>query len=166
MVINRLQNSSEFRELNLPEDYLKDLSENSTDELLDIIAKVTATMLRHLDLPENDISDFTDQVKERNMAELFENFVDDIGLIPKLKIARETYIDGLHEKVHEKMRAEGREKVLAEVREEALAEVRAEGESRFAKLIQLLLEADRTDDLSRAVSDPEYRKKLYLQNGL
>lgn len=115
-------------------------------------------MLRHLDLPEDDISDFTDQVKERNMAELFENFVDDIGLIPRLKIARETYIDGLHEEVHEKMRAEDRE--------EALAEVRAEGESRFARLTQLLLEADRTDDLTRAVSDLEYRKKLYLQNGL
>ena len=87
MLINRLQNSSEFQKLDLPEDYLKNLSENSTDELLDIIAKVTATMLRHLDLPEDDISDFTEQVKERNMAELFENFVDDIGLSPKLKIA-------------------------------------------------------------------------------
>lgn len=52
MLINRLQSSTEFRELNLPEDYIKHLSEHSTDELLDIIARVTSSMLRHLNLPK------------------------------------------------------------------------------------------------------------------
>lgn len=95
------------------------------------------------------ITDFTEQVKERNMAELFENFVDDIGLIPIIKYAREKY-------------AKGRAKGLAEGRAEGLSE----GESRFAKLTQLLLESGRTDDLTRAVTDLKYRKELYLQYNL
>lgn len=48
MLINRLQSTEEFRNLNLPDDYLKSLSEHSTEEVLDIVAKVTAAMLRHL----------------------------------------------------------------------------------------------------------------------
>ncbi len=62
--------------MDLPEDYVKNLSENSTDELLDIIARITAAMLRHLNLPEDEVEEFTGQVKERKMAELFENFND------------------------------------------------------------------------------------------
>ena len=46
MLINRLQSSTAFRNIDLPEDYVKNLPENSTDELLDIIARITAAMLR------------------------------------------------------------------------------------------------------------------------
>ncbi len=157
MLINRLQDMAAFRELNLPKDYLKDLSENSTDELLDIIARVTASMLRHLHLPEEEVAEFTEQVKERDMAVLFEHFKD-VNLPAERKKARE---EGLAEGRAEG-RAKGREEGLAEGR----AEGRAEGESRFAKLTQLLLESGLTEDLKRAVTDPEYRKKLYLQHNL
>lgn len=137
MLINRLQSSAEFRELNLPEDYFKNLSENSTDELLDIIAKVTATMLRHLNLPEKEVAEFTDQVKERKMAELFEHFKDvDIPAVRK------------------KARKEGR------------AEGLAEGEARLAKLTQILLQSDRMSDLTRSLTDLEYRETLYQQHNL
>lgn len=44
---------------------MKNLSERSTDELRGIIARVTAAMLRHLELPEEGIVEFTEQVKER-----------------------------------------------------------------------------------------------------
>lgn len=137
MLINRLQSSAEFRELDLPEDYFKNLSENSTDELLDIIAKVTATMLRHLNLPEKEVAEFTDQVKERKMAELFEHFKDvDIPAVRK------------------KARKEGR------------AEGLAEGEARLAKLTQILLQSDRMSDLTRSLTDLEYRETLYQQLNL
>ena len=153
MLINRLQNIAAFRELNLPKDYLNDLSEHSTDELLDIIVRVTETMLRHLHLPEDEISEFTDQVKERDMAVLFEYF-EDVDLPAERKKARE---EGL---------AEGRAEGLAEGHAEGHATGLAEGESRFAKLTQLLLEAGRTEDLSRAVTDLEYRKRLYIKYNL
>ena len=74
MLINKLQDASEFKDLDLPEDYLKDLSENTSDEVLEIISKVITVMLRKLNLEENEILDFTDQVRERKMGELFENF--------------------------------------------------------------------------------------------
>ena len=74
MLINKLQDASEFKELDLPEEYLKDLSENTPDEVLEIISKVITVMLRKLNLEESEILDFTDQVRERKMGELFENF--------------------------------------------------------------------------------------------
>ena len=74
MLINKLQDASDFKDLDLPEDYLKDLSENTPDEVLEIISKVITVMLRKLNLEENEILDFTDQVRERKMGELFENF--------------------------------------------------------------------------------------------
>lgn len=74
MLINRIQEAEEFRELHLPKDYLKDLSENSTEEVLSIIEKVIKVMLRHFKISEEEVEAFTGQVKERKMSELFENF--------------------------------------------------------------------------------------------
>ena len=186
MLINRLQNSSEFRKLDLPKDYLKNLSDHSTDELLDIIARVTTSMLRHLELPENEVAEFTEQVKERKMAELFENFVNDVDMSSLYKIALERG-KWKAEQAGEKKGREiglaegekrGREAGLAEGekrgREAGLVEGEkrgheaglAEGELHFAELTRLLLEAGRLDDLARAASDAEYRKKLYRENGL
>ena len=147
MLVNRLQNSSEFRKLDLPKDYLKNLSENSTDELLDIIAKVTASMLRHLDVPENEVTKFTEQVKENKMAELFENFVNDVDMSSLYKIA----LERSKWKAMKAGEAKGREIGLAE------------GEKQFAELTRRLLEAGRLDDLAKAADDPSYRNQLYLE---
>ena len=38
------------------------------------------------------------------------------------------------------------------------------GESRLAQLLQALIDAGRSEDVSRAISDPEFRKQLYLEN--
>ena len=73
-MLYRIQNMEEFRELNIPKDYLKNISEHGTDETLNIIGKVIAAMLRHLQVSEEEIADFTGQVKEKKMSELFENF--------------------------------------------------------------------------------------------
>ena len=37
------------------------------------------------------------------------------------------------------------------------------GENRLAELIQTLMDAGRNEDVIRAISDPEYRKQLYLE---
>ena len=190
MLINRLQNSSEFQKLDLPKDYLKNLSKNSTDELLDIIAKVTASMLRHLEVPENEVTEFTEQVKEKKMAELFENFVNDIDMSSLYKIALERgkwkaekegekrgleigMAKGLAEgeakgfaqgeaKGFAQGEAKGREKGLAE----GEAKGKLKGEKHFAELTRLLLKDGRLGDLEKAASDADYRNKLYQENGL
>ena len=38
------------------------------------------------------------------------------------------------------------------------------GESRLADLLQKLMDAGRSEDVNRAIFDPEYRKQLYLEN--
>lgn len=150
MLINRLQSSTEFRKLNLPEDYIKNLSEHSTDELLGIIAKVTASMLRHLNLPEDEVAEFTGQVKERKMAELFENFKD-------------VDIPAIRKKAQAKGWAKGHTDGFAAGHAEGHAEGRAEGEARFAKLTELLLQSNRVSDLTKSLHDLAYRDKLYKQ---
>lgn len=48
-------------------------------------------------------------------------------------------------------------------REEGRAEGRKEGEEILARLIQVLLEAGRTEDVIRMTSDREYRERLYKE---
>jgi len=181
MLINRLQSSTAFRNMDLPEDYVKNLSENSTDELLDIIARITAAMLRHLNLPEDEVEEFTGQVKERKMAELFENFKDIDLPAARKKAKAQGWAEGWakgHAKGLAKGISEGHAKGLAEGKAEGLAEGKAEGiakghtkglaegEARLAKLTQTLISNNRMDDLTKALADLEYREKLYKQNNL
>lgn len=46
------------------------------------------------------------------------------------------------------------------------AEGERKGENRFAKLVQVLMDDGRTDDLRRVVSDQNYRERLYVEVGL
>ena len=50
--------------------------------------------------------------------------------------------------------------------EKGIALGREEGEKRFSELLQILMKAERSDDLSRAISDQHYREQLYLENNL
>ena len=67
---------------------MKNLSENSTEEVLGVIMKVITVMLRHLKLSEEELEEFAGRVKEWKMGELFENFKD-FDLPAARKIARE-----------------------------------------------------------------------------
>ena len=50
--------------------------------------------------------------------------------------------------------------------EEGREEGREEGEECLARLMQLLMEAGRNDDLTKAVKDKEFRKTLYHEYGI
>lgn len=130
MLINRLQSMEEFKALQLPEDYLENLSENSTDEMIGVITKVITVMLRHLKLSEEEVEEFAGRVKEWKMGELFENFKD-FDLPAARKIAREEgWREGWEEGKaagHTAGMAEGRVKGMAEGRAKGMAEGRTEG---------------------------------------
>lgn len=49
---------------------------------------------------------------------------------------------------------------------EGKTEGRAEGENRLAKLVQVLMDSGRNEDLRKALSDQGYREQLYLETGL
>ena len=53
-----------------------------------------------------------------------------------------------------------------EGRIEGKNEGRAEGESRLAKLVQLLIDSGRNEELRKALSDQGYREQLYMEAGL
>ncbi len=60
----------------------------------------------------------------------------------------------------------GIEKGIEKGIEEGRKEGRAEGEERVNRLIQILLEQSRSDEIQRAVSDKEYQKKLFEEFNL
>lgn len=64
-----------------------------------------------------------------------------------------------------KAREEGHAEGRAEGHAEGLAEGITEGEARFAKLTQFLLQSNRMDDLTKALTDTAYRESLYKQLG-
>ena len=74
MLINSIKNAEEFKNLNLPDDYLKTLFENSSSDVLNVIAKVIAVVLRKQNVPEDEIQKLIDQIKERKHMALFDDW--------------------------------------------------------------------------------------------
>ena len=48
-------------------------------------------------------------------------------------------------------------------RQEGILEGRKEGESRLAKLLELMLQGNKKDSVEKALADAEYREKLYKE---
>ena len=78
------------------------------------------------------------------------------------ELSRESYEDG--EKAGY---ADGRKVGYADGKKVGYADGKkvgyTDGEKHFARLAQVLLDAGRTEDLSRATTDEEYREKLYKE---
>ena len=54
----------------------------------------------------------------------------------------------------------------AEGRAEGRVEGRIEGENRFARLVQMLIDGGRSEEVKKAASDPVYREQLYMEANL
>ena len=64
----------DYLKLGLSDEYLKGLLADTTTDVLDVISKVVSVVLRKQNIPETEIQDVLDQIKEgRNMA-LFDNY--------------------------------------------------------------------------------------------
>lgn len=74
MLINKIQEAKEFKELNLPTDYLDNISKKSTQDILSTLSKIIAAIMGRFNMEQQEIDDFTSLVKERKMGQLFENF--------------------------------------------------------------------------------------------
>ena len=74
MLINKLRRAEEFRQLDIPEEFMNNLAKEAPADVLDIMARVVATLLRKIEVPEEEVSNFTEQIRERKMGELFANF--------------------------------------------------------------------------------------------
>ena len=75
MFVNKLKNSEDIKKLkDLPLDYLENLQENSPRHLLEVIATVVSTFMHRINVPKDEIADFTDQILERRFPMLFDSF--------------------------------------------------------------------------------------------
>ena len=111
MLIDKLRSSAEFHKLKeIPEEYLDNISRNSPESLLKLISKIIAAFLHRLNVPQDEIGEFTDQIERM----LFENF--------------EAYdVQAERKKARELGMAEGLAEGLAEGHATGLAEGRAAG---------------------------------------
>ena len=74
MLLNRLKSSEEFKELKLPDTYLEGIAKKAPEDVLEVVVRVVSVMLRGLNVPEQELQDFTDQIRRRKMGKLFEGF--------------------------------------------------------------------------------------------
>ena len=58
---------------------------------------------------------------------------------------------------------EGRKAGILEGKQAGILEGRQEGESRLAKLLELMLQGNKKDNVEKALEDTEYREKLYKE---
>ncbi|MGN0266402.1 MAG: hypothetical protein ACI4D7_01865 [Lachnospiraceae bacterium] len=75
MLINKLKNASEFKELtSISPEYLKDLQENAPQHLLELLTIAISAFMHRLNIPKDEIADFTDSLVERRFSMLFDSF--------------------------------------------------------------------------------------------
>lgn len=76
MMINKLQEAAGFIDIgkDIDSNYLREATMNSPEYLLDIMAQIIEVLLLKLNVPMEEAADFSEQVKERRMGELFANF--------------------------------------------------------------------------------------------
>ena len=75
MLIDKLRSAADFRQLkDIPEEYFESISQNSPESVLKLIGKIIAVLLLRLNVPKDEVAQFTDQIERRNFTMLFENF--------------------------------------------------------------------------------------------
>lgn len=76
MMINKLKKATDFIGISekVSSEYLKEVTAKSPEYLLDIIAQIIEILLARLNVPQNEVETFTEQIKERKMGELFAHF--------------------------------------------------------------------------------------------
>lgn len=126
-LINKLRNSSDFKNLKeIPAEYFENLKENTPEYLIKLIGKIIAVFLYRLNVPREEVENFTDQIERRDFTMLFDSF-EAYDVQETRRISKE------------------------------------EGEDLFAALTEQLMKDSKMDDLRRAVTDKEFREKMYRE---
>ncbi len=76
MMIDRLKNAADYAKLKDEADevFLKEVTEDSPEYLLKLMAQVIEVFLVKMNVPREEVELFTDQIKERKVGELFKHF--------------------------------------------------------------------------------------------
>lgn len=109
MMIDKLRNRADYEELikGVDETFLREVTGKSPEYLLKLMVQIIGIFLSRLNVPQDEVDTFTEQVKERKMGELFKHFEGwDVQAIRK--------------EAREEARREAWKEVREEAREEAI----------------------------------------------
>ncbi|WP_408072047.1 Rpn family recombination-promoting nuclease/putative transposase [Butyrivibrio sp. JL13D10] len=146
MLINSMKSAEDFKSLDFPEGYLDNIQKNSPKDVLETIARVIAVVLRKQNVPENEIWDMVDQIKERRHMGLFEDW-EGFDVQEERRIGRE----------------EGREEGRKEGREEGRVEGKEEGRERhlIAQVCKKIRKGQNIETIADALEeDEEHIRKI------
>ena len=75
MLVDKLRSAADFHNLKtIPEEYFENISRNSPESVLKLIGKIISVLLLRMNVPKEEVADFTDRVERRDFTMLFENF--------------------------------------------------------------------------------------------
>ncbi len=76
MMIDKLRNRADYEELikGVDETFLREVTGKSPEYLLKLMVQIIGIFLSRLNVPQDEVDTFTEQVKERKMGELFKHF--------------------------------------------------------------------------------------------
>lgn len=76
MMIDKLRNKADYEELikGVDETFLREVTGKSPEYLLKLMVQIIGIFLSRLNVPQDEVDTFTEQVKERKMGELFKHF--------------------------------------------------------------------------------------------
>lgn len=76
MLVNKLRDPSEFKTLkdDVPAEYFETLNQNTPEYLLKLIGKIIAVFLYRMNVPREEVENFTDAIERREFDMLFDSF--------------------------------------------------------------------------------------------
>lgn len=115
----------------------------------------------------SDMRIVVDYLAEGNQYRSQRKIVHKAALIRMIKVlSGETDTENIEEWLEKQGIREEDEVTVCELFDQYVRQGRKEGEGRLAKLIQVLLDGERNEDIKRAVSDRNYREQLYAEAGM
>lgn len=75
MLIDQLRSAEDFHKIGeLPEEYLETLRLQSPESVLELLGKILSVLLLRMNVPKEEVEEFTDRIERRDFTVLFENF--------------------------------------------------------------------------------------------
>ena len=165
LLIDKLSDISDFHKLReeVSPEYFTHVTENTSQNVMDIMVSVIRVFLSKLKLSEEEIEEFMERIKEEdNVGGWFEHFKE-IDLPAERRKMREE----VEKEVREEVEKEVREEVEKEVREEVEKEVREEVREEVEKEVQqedikIFIDTLKELNVSRDFVEDKLKERYYM----
>jgi len=72
LLVDKIRSAKDFHMLNeIPKEYIKRVTENTSNETLKLIARIIKSLLERVNAPEREIDNMVEQIHERRFVEMF-----------------------------------------------------------------------------------------------